>query len=450
MKTGRSIEEKISIRLFFMGLSGMLLTAALCIFVFHKAFSMQVWQDLKLTAYEIAAGYSALEDKSGIDAFAAHTLRLTLIDPQGNVQYDSAADVQENHLSRPEIQDALANGAGQSQRDSSTLGYRTYYYAIRLDDGSVLRVAQDAENLWSIYDEALPAVVISCILIMALSVLLSYFLTRSLVKPLLEMTEHLDDIQEHVPYRELAPMAEAIHSDHLLRENNEKIRQEFTANVSHELKTPLTSISGYAELIENGMAKPEDVPSFAGKIHTEASRMISLVNDILELSRLDGMSSDTAQSQELKPVDLAVPVRRCTDLLRVNAQKAYVTLYLDAASVMVSGNSDLLEELCQNLCDNAIRYNRPGGKVVVSTGCNSAGAPFLRVKDDGIGIPKESQNRVFERFYRVDKSRSKATGGTGLGLAIVKHIALIHNAKLEMESQLGSGTCITVTFPPAK
>lgn len=446
MKSSCSIEEKISIRLFFMGLSGILLTAGLCIFVFHKVFSIQVWKDLKLTAHEIAAGYDALADKSGLDAFAAAGLRLTLIDPQGNVQFDSAADVQENHLSRPEIQDALTAGFGQSQRDSSTLGYRTYYYAVRLEDGSILRIAQDAENLWSIYDEALPAVVVSCVLIMGLAVLLSFFSTRSLVKPILKMTENLDDIQAHVPHQELAPMAEAIHSDHLLRENNEKLRQEFTANVSHELKTPLTSISGYAELIESGMAKPEDVPAFAQKIHTEAARMIALVNDILELSRLDGMRAAPAQQMEI--LDLAQPARHCADRLRVNAQKAFVTLYLDASPAPVYGSSDLLEELCQNLCDNAIRYNRPGGKVVVSTGCSGGGA-YLRVKDDGIGIPKEAQGRVFERFYRVDKSRSKATGGTGLGLAIVKHIALIHNATLELESQLGSGTCITVTFPPA-
>ena len=232
-----------------------------------------------------------------------------------------------------------------------------------------------------------------------------------------------------------------------MRESNEKMRQEFTANVSHELKTPLTSISGYAEMIETGIARPEDVASFGQKIHSEASRMIRLVNDIIQLSHLDS-SSSTHDSPVMETVDLSVLAKECAERLKMNARRAYVTLNYRGDSVQVLGSTSLLEELCQNLCDNAIRYNQPGGRVLLETGRDHEGRPYLSVQDNGIGIPKEAQASVFERFYRVDKSRSKATGGTGLGLAIVKQIARIHAARIHLESELGKGTTVTITFQP--
>ena len=223
------------------------------------------------------------------------------------------------------------------------------------------------------------------------------------------------------------------------------MRQEFTANVSHELKTPLTSISGYAEMIETGLARPEDVASFGQKIHSEASRMLRLVNDIIQLSHLDA-SGSTHDSPSMEPVDLSVIAKECAERLMVNARRSYVTLSCRGESVQVMGSPSLLEELCQNLCDNAIRYNRPGGRVLLETGCTKEGHPYLSVQDNGIGIPKEAQSSVFERFYRVDKSRSKATGGTGLGLAIVKQIARIHKARIRLESEVNAGTTVTITF----
>ena len=207
----------------------------------------------------------------------------------------------ENHLSRPEIRQAMTEGVGRDIRDSQTMGYETYYYAVLLPNGEILRMAQDAETVWSIYDSTLPAIVLSCVALMLAAAVLAALLTRALVSPVLSMTEDLDHIQDNVPYKELVPFAESIHSDRILRENNEKMRQEFTANVSHELKTPLTSISGYAELIETGIAKPEDVPGFAQKIHVEASRMIQLVNDILQLSSLDNASEAGSETGLLLP-----------------------------------------------------------------------------------------------------------------------------------------------------
>lgn len=441
----RSMEEKIGYRLFMMGFLGLVCTAALCIFVFHKAFIEQAWQSLEYQTALIAAIYQ--DNPQNLENISPQEIRLTLISPDGDVLYETATDQQtmENHIGRPEIQEALESGVGQDIRDSQTMGYQTYYYAQRLSDGNILRIAQDSQSLWSIYDEALPAILLSCLLMMGIAAITAGILTRSLIQPVLKMTEDLDHIQENVPYRELSPFAEAIHSDRVLRENNEKMRQEFTANVSHELKTPLTSISGYAELIETGMAKPEDVAEFGSKIHREASRMIRLVNDILQLSHLDSVRPE-GEAVTMETVDLLELARDCVERQKVNARHAYVALSYLGESAPVLGSRTLLEELYQNLCDNAIRYNRPGGKVQLAVGCTRDGHAYLTVRDNGIGIPKDAQSSVFERFYRVDKSRSKATGGTGLGLAIVKNIARIHNARIKLESEVGVGTTITVTF----
>ena len=363
----RSMEEKISYRLFLMGFLGLIFTAVLCIFVFHKAFTAQAWSALERETDLVRAGYEQTGDPTQLSAFVTDDLRVTLISQDGSVLFESATDQpMENHLTRPEIRDAIANGEGRDIRDSQTMGYETYYYALRLSGGDVLRVAQDAETVWSIYDATIPAIVLSCVALMLAAAVLAALLTKALVQPVLNMTEDLDHIQENVPYRELIPFAESIHSDRILRENNEKMRQEFTANVSHELKTPLTSISGYAELIETGIAKPEDVPGFAQKIHVEASRMIQLVNDILQLSSLDN-ASEAGSEPEMETVDLLTVAKDCVERQKLNARRAYISLNCLGESALVHGNRALLDELCQNLCDNAIRYNRPGGKVQITT-----------------------------------------------------------------------------------
>ena len=230
----QSMEEKISYRLFFMGFVGLICTAVLCLFVFHKAFREQAWTSLKHQAQLVAAGYAQIDSPEQLSSYVISDLRITLIAADGTVQFESATSQQmENHLSRPEIQQAMQTGVGRDRRDSQTMGYETYYYAMLLPDGDILRVAQDSETIWSIYDAAIPAIVLSCILMMAAAALIAGLLTRSLVQPILRMTDDLEHIQENVPYRELIPFAESIHSDRLLRENNEKMRQEFTAKVSH-------------------------------------------------------------------------------------------------------------------------------------------------------------------------------------------------------------------------
>lgn len=226
------------------------------------------------------------------------------------------------------------------------------------------------------------------------------------------------------------------------KQKAEQLRREFTANVSHELKTPLHSISGYAELMSHGMVRPEDTHHFSGQIYTEAQRMIQLVDDIIRLSQLDeGAGENTAENTALYPM-----VQEILDSLNVEAQQAQVTVWLKGSPETVRCVPHLLKGLVRNLCDNAIKYNRPGGSVTVTIG-SDAQRPYITVEDTGIGIPKEHQGRIFERFYRVDKSHSKAVGGTGLGLSIVKHAAVVLNAELELDSEPGVGTTVTVRLP---
>ena len=453
MKRLESMSRRIWQCLALVCLVCVLLSALGTAVLFHRAFGRQLDRDLARTAGAVAAAY---ENHGGdvLDDYIPlrDTMRLTLIEPDGTVLYDSSGAGQagelENHLDRPEVQAALQNGAGAATRESETVGYETHYYALRLTDGNILRLSDDSDELWLSYTQELPFLALGMALMLALGGLLAWRLTRRLVRPIDRMAEHLDDIEAFVPYIELEPLAYTVQQDRKLREDNEAMRREFTANVSHELKTPLTSISGFAEMIESGMVKPADVPVFAQRIHKEARRMIALVADILQLSELDSLREEDKRKEFVpEPVDLTALVRDVAANMTVNAARTYVTLDCDAAPALVQGSSDLLAELATNLCDNAIRYNRPGGHVQLACGTDADGCPWLSVEDNGIGIPQESQSRVFERFYRVDKSRSKATGGTGLGLAIVKHIAMLHGARIDLKSQVGTGTVIRVIFP---
>lgn len=262
-----------------------------------------------------------------------------------------------------------------------------------------------------------------------LAMVLAHYLTKRIIEPIEKMAEDLDNIENYVPYPELAPFAHAVQTAQEQKKANEEQRREFTANVSHELKTPLTSIMGYSEMIETGLVKEEDVKIFAAKIHTEAERQLHLIGDIIQLSELD-----VEQSKEnFVSVDLYTLAESVIEYLSFAAQKYQVSLSADGEHLQVLGNKNLLEELVYNLCDNAIRYNKPGGWVKISI-YKHGERTALAVSDDGIGISPQDQARIFERFYRVDKSRSRDTGGTGLGLAIVKHIALQHEAQIFVKS----------------
>lgn len=383
-------------------------------------------------------------------------VRVTLIDPDGTVTYDSLADASElpSHADRPEVVSAFENGTGSSERGSDTVGYMSIYEAERLDSGQVVRLSVDRAGVMAFLFQDLVLLVLFAVVLVGASWLVTRWLSRRFVQPILEIDPSSGD--GVAPYVELDPLVNRLNEQHaeLVQRMSQiqdaaDMRREFTANVTHELKTPIASISGAAELIRDGIAKPKDVPGFAGRIYDDARRLSSLVSDILTLSKLD--ETERAGSRELfepsESVNLLAVARDVADRLASKARKAKVDVSVEGVSMNVRGNPRLLDELVSNLCDNAIRYNRPGGKVFVWVLPSSDGGTCLRVSDTGIGIPEASQDKVFERFYRVDKGRSRDMGGTGLGLAIVKHAAAYHGATVALESKVDKGTTITVTFP---
>ena len=512
----------------------------------------QLAMQTNLTSQAVTAeGVGFLEKMADMDA------RITLIDSDGRVIYDSHSDSQtmENHLEREEILEALETGTGYSARYSDTMAEQFIYCAQRLPDGSVLRLAMTQYTTVSLVMDMAEPILIIMILAVILALWLASRLSRSIVRPLNDLD--LDNPMANRGYEELTPLLRRIDSqqrqlkgqkeelkrkqrefdavttsmdeglvllndrgvvltmnpaaariiglsrpfvginihavtqDSVLEEVVDKAlsghraeasfsmlggeyqaeanpvktsggvsgivlllldvtekrraetqRREFTANVSHELKTPLHAISGHAELMKSGLVRPEDMNDFAGTIYTEAQRLIRLVEDILKLSRLDeGAASDKRES-----LDLYSLVCQTLDEMRHYTARNSVELHITGESAMMVGVPNQIRMMVGNLFTNACKYNRPGGRVEVNVS-KTYRAVVLTVADTGIGIAEEHQERIFERFYRVDKSHSKAVGGTGLGLSIVKHAALIHNAKIELESTLDEGTTIRVIFP---
>ena len=405
------------------------------------------------------------DDVATIESLSLQGKRVTLIAPDGTVVYDSEepAAQMENHAGRPEVACALAQGQGASERASSTLGEVMLYQAVRLDDGMVVRLAQEQDGFLSVLVSlAVPLVLLAAVLL-AISFATARRSARAIIAPLLDVDLDHPRRNSDTVYAEMMPMLDRIESQRQeLKQqmralaDNDRMRREFTANITHELKTPLTTISGYAELIAGGMVADEaDLRDFGGRIHREAGRLTALVNDILTLSNLDeaersdidGIDGAASVLGSVEPVDLPRMLESIQQRLEQMAARSEVTLLVEAEPAMVVGVPRLLDELAYNLASNGIRYNLPQGTVTLKCGVDAGNHPYIQVVDTGIGIAPEEQGKVFERFYRVDKSRSKARGGTGLGLAIVKHAAVFHGATIDMASELGMGTCITVTFP---
>ncbi len=419
-----------------------ILTVFFTTVVSYRFFQKEVFADLSSFAEIIAdMGLAGQMEAQGF-VKPEDELRITWIAEDGSVLYDSYAggEAMENHKDRPEVSQAMERGEGSGVRRSQTMGKSIFFYARKAEDGTVIRIAKEAGSIWNVYRDTLPVTFLVAVLSFFISVWIARYLTKAFVRPIEQMAADMDNPESVTAYKELAPLMERIRVRHGEALRNARIRQEFTANVSHELKTPLTSISGYAELIANGMASKKEGRHFAEEIHRNAQRLLALINDILQLSELDD-AMDYKQSFEL--VDVYEIARRCADMMAPVAAKHGVTLSLKGTPLTVCANKELLEELVYNLCDNAIRYNKKGGHVWVTV------TDRLIVQDDGIGISLKYQKRVFERFFRVDKSRSKKTGGTGLGLAIVKHIAEVHGASISLDSDVGIGTTIRVEFPQA-
>lgn len=368
--------------------------------------------------------------------------RLTLIGQDGQVLYDSEHTDEatlENHKNRPEVRQAVNLGEGQDVRRSDTLEQEMFYYALRLDDGTILRVARSMDSVLRTALEVLPGMTIIAGIMLAFALALSRWQVRRLIRPINELK--LDDPLENEIYEEITPLLRRIDEQNKEKDAIANMRKEFSANVSHELKTPLTSISGYAEIMKNGMVRPEDMKKFSERIYNEASRLITLVEDIIKLSKLDEGEIEV----EKEDVDLYEMTREIVSRLAPQAQARKVRVEVTGESVIYHGIRQVLDEMIYNLCENAIKYNKEGGSLSVWVGGTLQGKKVI-VTDTGIGIPKDQQERIFERFYRVDKSHSKETGGTGLGLSIVKHGAMIHDAQIHVESEVGKGTKMEITF----
>lgn len=440
------MKKKINIRFIMIAALAIVVTALSAMLVYYNILKEQVFGDLKAYAHviellnidDLAEGiekdpYNPIDDD----------LRITLIGTDGEVLYESLLnkDEMDNHYERPEIMEAREKGEGEAVRYSATSGTHTFYYAERLQNGNVLRIGRDSVSVNRIMVNTLVIVLVIALCILFVCMGISHYLTKKLVEPIEKLATNIMLVDENNVYEEIRPFVNTIKEQHINIINNAQLRQEFTANVSHELKTPLTAISGYAELIGNGMTGKEDTIRFSNEIHSNANRLLSLINDIIKLSELD----EADHQMEMERIDLYELAENCVQMMQVTAEKQGIRLTLEGESAMVMANKGLMDEVFYNLCSNAIRYNKPGGSVTVTVGTKDE-RPFLSVADTGIGIPKECQERVFERFYRVDKSRSKSTGGTGLGLAIVKHIVAQHNAALHLDSELGEGTTIEIVF----
>ncbi len=546
--------------IFLTAIVTLMLTAGLFLLAVHAGLTRDLRGRLAREGGYIAATISAdrdLEDIKTLGSLCAD--RITLVKKDGTVLYDNQTPAveMENHSARPEIREAEETGVGEDSRLSETLETQTYYYALRLANGDVLRIAATADSAFGALSSASPWIVLVVLLALLVAALLASRLTHIFLAPIASLDLH--DPLKNEAYDELSPLLhridrqnrrihiqmdelrrrqaefdditarmdeglvlfsssgdilfannaihrlfpqdkaarnyltlcrdaayveaveQALHggSAHTKMERNGRIwslaassvaedgaghaavllivdvtereqaeqqRQEFTANVSHELKTPLTSIMGYAEIIEAGIAKPTDVVPFAGKIRTEAQRLLSLIEDIIRLSQLDA----GGEAVPFEPIELLPLCGTVRSRLQSKADRLGMKIDCKGENATVSGQRRTLEQMVFNLADNALAYNRPNGSVTIETGTDGDGAPFVRVSDTGIGIAPADQKRVFERFYRVDKSHSKMTGGTGLGLSIVKHGAALHGAKITLDSTPDVGTKITLTFPKSQ
>ena len=445
------MSKKIFNSIWFTALFAFLASFIFILFITYGYFSNLQKNQLKTETQLVAQGLS----QSGpeyFDNLDSIDCRITWVDANGNVLYDNEADsgTMENHLEREEIKAAMENGYGESERYSKTLSEKLFYSAQLLPDGTVIRLSNVQNTLWVLLLGFAQPLALVILLVLVASLLIASRISQKIVEPINRINPenpkaYLDkpELAEVEPLlRNMVSQQLEIKETQAELEKTSQIRQEFTANASHELKTPLHAISGYAELLENGMVKEEDIRPFAGKIRKEAQRMTKLVSDIIDLTKLDSGAEDTARQD----TDLLLIARNAIDSLQQEADVNGITLSLSGDDATVFGVSHVLYSIVYNLCDNAIKYNKPNGKVEISVLDLESGTE-LCVRDTGIGIPEEEQERIFERFYRVDKSHSGEIGGTGLGLSIVKHGVLLHNGKITVASKPDVGTEIKVLFP---
>lgn len=421
------LKHRLTVSVFLITAMSLLLSSLVGLYVFRQREIQTARENLTELLALMDAQSHDTDPFALLEQFskAAPGKRFTAVAADGTVLADTDADPSdlEGHADRPEIIQALEGGQGEAIRYSGTLGVQMMYAARRFTDGMIVRVAVPLSSVTTMVWRSMTGFFAAC----GLALILAFWLSRRLAGM---TTKPVERAQEAI-----AQVDEKLQSS----------RSEFTANVTHELKTPLTSIKGFSDMILSGMVKdPEDERRFITMISVEADRLIQLINDVLKISELETV----AIPQPEESADLLADVTDVAELLRPTAED--LTILVEGEPCRANISPARLRELTMNLVSNAVKYNVPGGKVTVTVGSAEGDKVFLRVADTGIGIPKEAQGRVFERFYRVDKGRSKKAGGTGLGLSIVKHVAALYGGVIELKSEMGKGTEITVTLPAAK
>ena len=445
------MSSKIFRAIWGVAISVFLASLILIMWALYDYFSSVQKNQLRIET-ELAAQGVDLSGEEYLDQLKTDNYRITWVSPDGKVLFDSEADAatMENHLERAEIKQALEEGFGEATRHSYTLAEQQFYAAQRLSDGTVLRMSIVQLSIGSLLLGFASPISIIILAALVVSLILASRIAKKIVQPINEIDlQHPNQYIGKENYKEVEPLLRHISAQQsqLKRDQEEiertaLIRQEFSANVSHELKTPLQAISGYAELLENGLVKEADIKPFAEKIHAESLRLTELVEDIIDLSKLDNGGLEL----KWENCDLYRIAENAVDSLESEASALNISFSISGSSALMVAIPQLLYSIVYNLCDNAIKYNRKGGRVKVSVTQNDY-STVLTVKDTGIGIPEEDRERIFERFYRVDKSRSKEVGGTGLGLSIVKHAVMIHKGYIDIDSTVGEGSEFIVTLP---
>lgn len=445
----KSLTFRIFLSTFFVGTLIYFLCALIFISNIYGYFERKIFSELETEAVFLEQ-YLADSNLADLKKFNSIKNRITLIHNDGTVYFDNMVDASrlENHSLREEFVAAKEKGAAKVSRYSSTMTDKTLYFAKSLQNGDVLRISCDQHSVAVLVLGMSQTLLIMLVLAVIISGIAAVWTSRRITNPLNQI--NLEKPESCAVYEELKPFTKRIAEENYEKTQREELRKQFTANVSHELKTPLTSISGFAEILRNGGTDEKTTKDFAGTIYEESQRMISLVNDIIKLSKLDEKSI----SLEKEPIELLGLSKEIAKILSASAKAKNIKLDVHGDSGKIMGVQPVIYEMIYNLIDNAIKYNVQNGTVEVTVkeenpekGHTFGNKTVISVRDTGIGIPKNEQDRVFERFYRIDKSRSKELGGTGLGLSIVKHAAKFHDAAINLSSKEGEGSTFTITFP---
>ena len=437
----KSLTFRIFINTFLLGTLIYFVCAFLFISNMYGYFENQIFSELK-TESNFLEKYVVDGDIEHL-AYIKTDNRITLIHPDGTVYFDSTKDAAtlENHGSRREFLEARNKGYVQLSRFSSTMIEKTLYVARLLSNGDVIRISCNQHSVWVLVLGMSQILLVMLVIAVIVSAISAKLISKKVTGPLNKID--LENPEASDVYDELKPFTKRIAEENFEKAQREELRQQFTANVSHELKTPLTSISGFAEILKTGETDKETTKDFAASIYDESQRMITLVNDIIKLSKLDEKSI----SLEKEDISLRELCREVMQALSASASSKNIEMNLSGDSGLINGVRPVIYEMIYNLVDNGIKYNVNGGKVnVIIQKISDDHRVILTVKDTGIGIPASEKERIFERFYRIDKSRSKQNGGTGLGLSIVKHAAKYHNASILLDSEVGKGSTFTVIF----